>query len=584
MCNTATLWHPCGEIIYTRLVHPQISIERYPGALLWAHPQTSKRTIEQPSVGAIYTYSSTIFPQAKTTAIMGRMSMTNKRAYNWYISLVAASCMVLYGYDASVYNAVQGSKHWVAYFNDPDTEKIGSVNTAYTVGAILAGWFMGGPLADYAGRRIGMASGALFVIVATFVQTFSPKGNLGCFIGGRVLIGIGQGLALTAGPIYIGELAPPEIRGKIMSFWQMFYSVGSFIAYWINYACTKHTATLGEWDWKMVVIFQMLMPIIIIIQVFFIPETPRWYIQHGNKLDKARNSLRRVRDSEQEVEDEILMIREALEFEKEAISSTYSALWKDRSVRKRLLLAFVLNAGQQITGQGTLNTYSTIVYKKIFTDNSQIQLINALNATFGIIFTMNATWTVDRFGRKFLLIVGAIGMGICMIIVAAVETQTPSLAKGAKSEPVGIAIVFLLFLFAFFYKPSWGATVWIWTSEIFSMNVRAQAVGMASQTQNIANSIVQQFFPTFLNNCGFYAFYMFAGINLLLAAFVWFFIPETKKVSLEEIDTLFGGSNHVEKGGDLMGVEDAHHADVGHELPAHGDKDLGAEHIQEVRA
>lgn len=116
------------------------------------------------------------------------------------------------------------------------------------------------------------------------------------------------------------------------------------------------------------------------------------------------------------------------------------------------------------------------------------------------------------------------------------------------------------------------------------MNVRAQAVGMASQTQNIANSIVQQFFPTFLNNCGFYAFYMFAGINLLLAAFVWFFIPETKKVSLEEIDTLFGGSNHVEKGGDLMGVEDAHHADVGHELPAHGDKDLGAEHIQEVRA
>lgn len=87
---------------------------------------------------------------------------------------------------------------------------------------------------------------------------------------------------------------------------------------------------------------------------------------------------------------------------------------------------------------------------------------------------------------------------------------------------------------------------------------------MASQTQNVANAIVQQFFPTFLNNCGFYAFYMFAGINFLLALFVYFFIPETKKVSLEEIDVLFGGSNHVEKGGDLLQVEDAHHAaDVG---------------------
>lgn len=94
-----------------------------------------------------------------------------------------------------------------------------------------------------------------------------------------------------------------------------------------------------------------------------------------------------------------------------------------------------------------------------------------------------------------------------MLIVATVETQTPNLADGSKSQSVGIAIVFLLFLFIFFYKPSWGAVTWIWSSEIFSMNVRAQGVGMAGQTQNIANAIVQQFFPTFLDNCGFYAFY-----------------------------------------------------------------------------
>lgn len=92
------------------------------------------------------------------------------------------------------------------------------------------------------------------------------------------------------------------------------------------------------------------------------------------------------------------------------------------------------------------------------------------------------------------------------------------------------------------------------------MNVRAQALGMASQTQNVANLIVNQFFPTFLNNCGFYAFYMFAGINCLLAAYVFFFVPETKKISLEEIDTLFGGANHLEKGAELVGAEDPHHA------------------------
>lgn len=115
-----------------------------------------------------------------------------------------------------------------------------------------------------------------------------------------------------------------------------------------------------------------------------------------------------------------------------------------------MALALVLNAGQQVTGQGSLNSYSTKIYKKVFTSDSQIALINALNATFGILFTLNAVWIIDRFGRKFLLIVGGIGMGLCMIVVSAVETETPALANGAKSEPVGISIVFLLFLFIFF--------------------------------------------------------------------------------------------------------------------------------------
>lgn len=151
--------------------------------------------------------------------------------------------------------------------------------------------------------------------------------------------------------------------------------------------------------------FQMLVPIIILCLLPFIPETPRWYIQHGGRVDKARETLRQVRDTEQEVEDEILVIREALEFEKEAISSSYSALWKDRSVRKRLLIAFVINAGQQITGQGTLNTYSSKIYSKVFTSKSTIALINALNATCGILFTANAIWTVDRFGMDPLSII-----------------------------------------------------------------------------------------------------------------------------------------------------------------------------------
>lgn len=296
-------------------------------------------------------------------------------------------------------------------------------------------------------------------------------------------------------------MAPPEIRGLIMAFWQTFYSVGSFIAYFINYGCSGRKS-LGEWDWRMVVIFQILVPIIIICLLPTMPETPRWYIKKRNDLDAARASLRRIRATEAEVDEEITAIREALEYEKEAISSTYSALFKDPSVRKRMYIAMILNIGQQLTGQGSLNTYSTTIYKNVWTNLQTINLINALNATCGILFTLNATWTVDRFGRRWMFIVGAIGMALCMLCVSVVGITTPGTTS--KSEPVGISIVFLLFLFIFFYKPSWGATTWIWTSEVFSMNVRAQAVGMCSQMQNVAQAIFNQFFPLFLANTGQY--------------------------------------------------------------------------------
>ncbi|GJC92723.1 sugar transporter [Colletotrichum higginsianum] len=448
------------------------------------------------------------------------MAPTGKRVYNWYISLMAAMCMVLYGYDASVFNSLQGSQNWLAWVDvdlKRDTQLIGLVNTAYTIGAIVAGFFIGGPIADYLGRRWGMAIGCMVTIVATLMQTFTPHHKIGVFIAGRVIIGLGQGMALTAGPVYIGE---------------------------------------------------MLVPIIIIIALPFQPESPRWYIQKNDNVEAARAALMRIRDTEQEVEEELLQIREAIEYEKEAISSSYSALFKDPSVRKRLYLAFALNVGQQLTGQGTLNSYSTAIYKKVWPSNDTINLINALNATMGIFFTLNAMWTADRFGRRWLFMVGAAGMAVCMLIVPI-------------SEPVGIAIVFLLFLFIFFYKPTWGATTWMWTAEIFSVNVRAQAVGMCSQMQNVANTIFQQFFPTFLANEGLNCLFFFMAMNLVLGVFVYFCIPETKQIPLEQMDRLFGGADHTEKGGQMLGVAGHDGAHDAHDR-APGSKD-GAEVQQSER-
>ncbi|OLN81755.1 Quinate permease 6, partial [Colletotrichum chlorophyti] len=470
-----------------------------------------------------------------------------------YVALVAAGCMILMGYDASVFNSVQVSPNWKDHFNHPDPYMIGLLNTTYTVGGIVTGWFFSGPIADYFGRRWAMAIGCIITIVATLVQTFTPWHQIGVFIFGRILIGIGQAIAITAGPIYIGEITESHIRGRVMSFWQMFYSVGSLVAYWINWGAARRRDALGDWDWKMVVIFQMMMPIIIVAQLPFIPESPRWLINRRNDVEGARKALARVRADSQKVEEEVQTIREANEYEKEAQSEgvkAYLALFKDASIRKRLYIAFFINVGQQLSGQGTLNSYSSTIYAKVYKDFDTINLINALNATFGILFTLNAVWTVDRYGRRFLFLVGACGMAACTMAIPIVGLTTPGTTD--KSRPVGIAITFLAFLFAFFYKPTWGATTWTYTSEIFPLNVRGPAVGMSVQMQGVANTIFQQFFPIFYKNEGLKTFFFFMATNICLAFIVYFILPETKQVPLEEMDTLFGGVSHVDKGANMM--------------------------------
>ncbi|KDE03937.1 hypothetical protein MVLG_05629 [Microbotryum lychnidis-dioicae p1A1 Lamole] len=502
---------------------------------------------------------------------------------NWCYGIAACMAMILYGYDASTFNAVQGSKHWVAYFNKPTPSQIGTINSVYVVGNIVSGFFAAPWVSSRYGRRVPIMLGALLVIVATFVQTFAPRGHLNAFLGGRFIVGLGQGLALPNGPVYVSEVTRPHVRGRLLGFWQLFYSVGAFVAFWINYATSKHTAKLGEWDWKLVLIFQLVCPVILLITMPLVCESPRWLAEKG-RVDDARRALRRIRDTEEEIESELLEIREALEFEQNELKSTgfysaYKLLWTDKSLRRRFIFALIINAGQQLTGQGSLVSYSTAVYKKVFTNLSTVALINALNATFGIVFTLTAVFFIERLGRKGLLTIGAIGQALCMLIVAVVGSETPFIGAkhDSKTLPVGVSIVFLLFLFIFFYKPSWGATVWIWTSEVFSFNVRIYAVGAATQTQNVANIIMNQFFPQFLAKAGFRAFYLFAGINVGLAIFCIFVLPETRGVKLEEMDVIFGGKNHVDGGADMMAGQSTYSA----EKPGveHHENDLTSEEL-----
>lgn len=193
-----------------------------------------------------------------------------------------------------------------------------------------------------------------------------------------------------------------------------------------------------------------------------------------------------------------------------------------------------------------MNNYSTRVYQEVFNDDSTVLLINALNYTFGILFTLTCTFFSDRLGRTTMLMIAGIGQAAMLLIAATVYLTTPTNADGTKSIGVGVALVLVMFLFTFFYKPGWGATVWIYTSEIFPMSVRGIAVSICTNTQNVSNLIMAQAFPPMFTAMSFYSFYVWMGVNIVLVVLIWFFYPETKGVPLEEMDALFGGARKTD--------------------------------------
>ncbi|KAJ3341802.1 hypothetical protein HDU83_006414 [Entophlyctis luteolus] len=363
------------------------------------------------------------------------------------------------------------------------------------------------------------------------MQTFAPSFTL--HILGRGGIGLGQGLMLPIGPVYLGELAPREIRGTMMSFWQLFYSVGSLFSYLVGLATTDKPG-LGDWQWRLVILGQIAAPTLFLLAIGFCPESPRWMILKG-RTDEARAIMHQIRADER-VEEELSDMIEVIEYEKRENPSSFAAyrlIFTEWNIAKRLLMVMFINFGQQCTGQNSLNNYSSQIYQTIFNQN-QVAIINVANALLGIVFTLNSTIFVDRIGRITLFVVGALGMAACTGCAAIIFDA----AADKKANQLGIELAVILFIFIFFYKPTWGATTWIYTGEVFPIVVRAQAVGIASQTQNISSLILGQIFPIMFNAWSFNVFFFFTVCNLALACVISFY-PETRGVALEDIDTLF---------------------------------------------
>lgn len=401
----------------------------------------------------------------------------------------------------------------------------GWVVTGLIIGAVF-GAAVGGRMSDKYGRWKVLMVTAVVFIIAPLGMAFAPNTEV-LFIS-RLVVGVGAGLAAVTLPVYLSEIAPRKIRGKVTALYTLAIVSGQFLGFVIGLAF----APLESWRWMLGL--SVVPSILFAIGLAFIWETPRWLVRNGRE-DEAHEVLRYDRTPE-EAQRELAEIHAVQKAEEEAGGGGLRALARSW-VRPILYIGLGLAVFQQIMGINTIIYYAPTTLQNVgFTDQAAIAS-NLIIGLMNVLAIGLALRYADRWGRKPLLIAGAIGTCLSLAILAAVNLLLPA---PDGMGPVGIITLTCMAIYIFMFQMSWGSMVWVLLGEIFPLGVRAAAMGIATTALWFANGVVALGFPPLLEAVG--VGWLFAGFALICLAALYFTVkavPETKGRSLEEIEEQF---------------------------------------------
>jgi SP family sugar:H+ symporter-like MFS transporter len=424
---------------------------------------------------------------------------------------------MLFGYDTGV---ISGA----ILFISPDLGL-----TPFLEGLVVASLLLGaaigaacaGPLSDRLGRRNLILIAAVTFTIGAIGAALSP--NVAVLVLFRVVLGLAVGAAALIVPLYLSEIAPTEIRGAISSLNQLMITVGILLAFIVN----ALLADSGAWRWMLGL--AVIPSLILLVGMYFMPETPRWLVSRGRE-NEARDVLLQSR-TEEEAENEIREIKE-VEREEEGGLRELAAPW----VRPALIVAIGLAVFQQIIGINTIIYYAPTTLKNVGYGDAAAIYANLIIGVVNVLMTLVAIRIIDRVGRKPLLLGGLVGMVISLTVLG-----LSTLLLSEPSSPTDtVAIITLLCLAGFIisFAATWGPTVWVVLPEVLPLRIRGTAMGVAIFLHWIANFIVSQTFPSLLAALGpGIPFLGYAVIGVLAFIFVSAFVTETKGRSLEEIES-----------------------------------------------
>jgi sugar porter (SP) family MFS transporter len=455
---------------------------------------------------------------------------------------------ILFGYDTGVINGVKQMAPWLQRFGVPDPAHPGSFvlsssRESLVVSILSAGTFfgalLGAPTADYIGRKWGIICATLVFSFGVALQVGSNHVGLPLFVVGRVFAGLGVGLVSCLVPMYQSECSPKWIRGAVVSGYQWAITIGLLLASVINNA-TKDKA--GHASWQIPTSVQFIWAFVLALGMFFLPESPRWLIMRGRETD-ARKSLSRLTgfDSDSaDLESDINEIKVNLETEKALGTSTYWDCFKptENKILFRTLTGIFIQAWQQLTGINFIFYYGTTFFNQAGISNAF--LITIATSFVNVFMTLPGMYGVEKYGRRRLLLLGAAGMSICEFIVAIVGVTV----SGNNLAGQRVLIAFVCIYIAFFAS-TWGPIAWVITGEIFPLQVRAKAMSLSTASNWLWNFAIGYATPFLVNkqpgSAGLESkvFFIWGSTCACALVFTWFCIPETKGLSLEQIDDMY---------------------------------------------
>lgn len=426
------------------------------------------------------------------------------------ITLVAALGGLLFGYDTAV---ISGAIIFLKTEFSLNAMQEGWAVSSALIGCI-AGVSVAGFLSDRFGRKTAMlTAGSLFLISA--IGSAIPQ-SLNQFIIARIIGGMGIGVASMLSPVYIAEIAPPRIRGRLVAVNQFAIITGMLITYLINWSLVE---VPNNWRWMLG--SEAVPASIFILSLIFIPESPRWLFVNGKK-EKAKDILSKISGSGY-----AQYAMESLNQLSFLPDIHFSDLWKG-PLRKAVTIGVVLAVIQQITGINTILYYTP----KIFLEAGWATTASAFSSTIivgivNVVFTVVALVYIDKWGRKPLLALSVGGMGVFLLLLGF------SFFTGAFPSTV---IVLILLGYVAFFMIGLGPGYWVLIAEIFPNAIRGRAVSVATTVLWMSTFVISITFPTFLEKLGpAFTFWLYAGFCILGLVFIIKKIPETKNKSLEEI-------------------------------------------------